>query len=226
MLDHQHWLDRWTENRIGFHQSSVNAHLQQHFPNFNLPANSAIFMPLCGKAHDIAWLAQQGFEVIGIELSSIAIEAFFEENSLSYQTFQNDRFVLFKSGSINLLQGDFFDLKPDDLAQCRFIYDRASLIAMEQDQRPDYFKHMKALFPEGREMLLITLEYDQLEMGGPPFSVVETEVQQQYGEQYRIELLERHDILDEGPRWRKVGLSALHEVIYRLTPRGASESTR
>ena len=226
MPDHQHWLDRWTENRIGFHQSSVNQHLLNFFPESGLSRGASVFMPLCGKAHDIAWLAQQGHEVTGIELSEVAIQAFFEEQSLGYQVFESDRFVLYKSDSNNLLKGDFFDLEAADLAQCEFVYDRASLIAMDSEQRPDYYRHMKALFPQGRQMLLITLEYNQSEMLGPPFAVAEAEVRSEYEALYDIERLERDDIIDEGPRWRKVGLSALHEVVFRLTPRSFDEGAR
>ena len=79
MVDNQHWLDRWKENRVGFHEAAVNQHLRTHLTQFALPPDASVFLPLCGKAQDIAWLAQQGYQVIGIELSQIAIEAFFTE---------------------------------------------------------------------------------------------------------------------------------------------------
>ena len=217
MVDNQHWLDRWKEARIGFHEPAVNQHLQNQLPKFNLKPGASVFMPLCGKAHDIAWLAAQGFEVIGIELSSFAIESFFKENSLGFQSFENDRFVLYKSGSINLLQGDFFELQKDDLADCSFVYDRAALIAMDQSQRPQYYQQMKSILPVS-EMLLITLDYDQEEMPGPPYSVPEDEVLDHYAENYSINLLGRESIIDERPRWRQVGMTSLFESVYRLSP--------
>ena len=225
MADKQHWLDRWTENRIGFHEPAVNQHLKNQLPKFNLSPGASVFMPLCGKAHDIVWLADQGYQIIGIELSSLAIESFFEENSLGFQSFENDRFVLYKSGSINLMQGDFFDLQKEDLADCSFVYDRAALIAMDQSQRPKYIQHMNSILPVS-EMLLITLDYDQEEMPGPPYSVPESEVHDHYAENYSINLLERNDVIDEGPRWRKVGMTWLNESVYRLTPEASHESSR
>ena len=65
-------------------------------------------------------------------------------------------------------------------------------------------------------MLLITLEYDQTEMLGPPFSVPTDEVYQHYADAFSISLLERNDVIDERPRWRKVGLTALSESVFRL----------
>jgi len=216
MVDNQHWLDRWKENRIGFHEATVNQHLKTHLPQFTLATAAAVFLPLCGKAQDIVWLAQQGYEVIGIELSQIAIEAFFTENSLDYESFATDRFTIYRSANISLLQGDFFDLRSQDIAGCDLVYDRAALIAMELPDRPRYYEHMLSIIPSSGKMLLITLDYDQAEMLGPPFSVPTDEVYQYYADAFSINLLECNNVIDERPRWRKVGLTALSESVFRL----------
>jgi len=217
MVDNKHWLDRWQEDRIGFHEANVNRHLQNWFPRIAPAPGSGVFLPLCGKAVDIHWIAGQGFEVVGIELSSIAIEAFFAENSLDFECVETDRFVEYKSSNITLLQGDFFDLKQDDLSNCQLVYDRAALIALERHDRPRYYDHMLSILPAGCDMLLISLEYDQTEMQGPPFSVPVEEIIQRYRDTFSIHRLETSNIIDERPRWRKVGLSALQESVFSLT---------
>lgn len=216
MVDHQHWLERWKQNRIGFHESTVNPYLCKYLPVFSLPPGACIFLPLCGKALDIAWIAEQGYEVLGIELSQIAIEAFFDENGLDYERFDTDRFGIYKSGNISLLLGDFFDLSNDDLGACSLVYDRAALIALSESQRPRYYDHMLSIIPAVSNMLLITLDYDQAEMEGPPFGVRADEIQRYYSDAFSITLLESHDILDERPRWREAGLTALSESVFRL----------
>lgn len=216
MVDNQHWLDRWRDNRIGFHEAAVNRHLQAFLPQFSLEAGSCVFLPLCGKAHDIAWLAEQGYEVIGIELSELAIQAFFEEQSLEYQRFDSDRFGVYEAERITLLQGDFFDLRNDDLGACSFVYDRASLIAMAEADRPRYYRHMLSITPAVRSMLLITLNYDQSEMQGPPFAVPDAEIYRYYENAFSINLLQSEDIVDELPRWREAGLGTLVESVFRL----------
>ncbi len=216
MVDNQHWLDRWEQNRIGFHEESVNHYLQKYLPRFDLPAGACVFLPLCGKALDIRWIAEQGYEVIGIDISQIAIEAFFEENELEYERVDSDRFGVYRSGSISLLQGDFFDLGSDDLGACSLVYDRAALIAMERPDRPRYYDHMLSIMPASSSMLLITLDYDQNEMTGPPFAVPTAEMRQHYAGSFDIRELESSSIIDERPRWRKVGLTALTESVFRL----------
>lgn len=210
------WLDRWKQKRIGFHESAVNSYLCRYLPEFNLTQGDTIFMPLCGKAHDIAWLAQQGYQIIGIEISEIAIESFFSEHQLQYQQFQSERFVLRKSGNISLIQGDYFDLQQEDLLACNLVYDRASLIAINENNRDRYCSHMLSIIPPATDQLLITLDYDQTQMSGPPFAVSEREVHQYYDSAYRVNTLEVNDVLDERPRWREQGLTALTESVFKL----------
>ena len=210
------WLERWKQNRIGFHESTVNPYLSRYLPEFNLHQGDTIFLPLCGKAQDIAWLANQGFQVVGIELSEIAIKAFFSEHELQYQQFQSDRFILRKSGNISLIQGDYFDLQQEDLSACKLVYDRAALIAIDAANRDRYSNHMRSIVPNATSQLLITLDYDQTQMEGPPFAVSAEEVVQYYTPEYSLEMLEQNDVLDERPRWRDQGLTALTETVYRL----------
>jgi thiopurine S-methyltransferase len=53
-------------------------------------------------------------------------------------------------------------------------------------------------------------------MNGPPYAVPETEVDHYYESEYSINRLEQNDVLDERPRWREQGLTALNETVYRL----------
>jgi thiopurine S-methyltransferase len=216
MVDNQHWLDRWREDRIGFHEASVNGHLRDCLPRLAPPPGSKVFLPLCGKALDMLWIAEQGYDVIGVELSQIAVEAFFEENSIACQRNEYGSFKLYESPGIRLLQGDFYDLQAEQLQGCSLVYDRAALIALEQEDRPRYYHHMLSIMPPGCNMLLITLQYDQAEMRGPPFSVPTDEIMQQYQDAFSIELLTSADIVDERPRWRQVGLTALQESVFSL----------
>lgn len=213
------WLDRWKQNRIGFHQPEVNAYLQHYLQEFHLNPDDTVFIPLCGKAYDIAWLAQQGFQVVGVELSGIAVEAFFSEQDLNCQQSVSGKFLLSKGGTISLYQGDYFDFPQEVLADCKLVYDRASLIAFAQRDRVRYCEYMRSIISARAEILLITLDYDQTQMEGPPFAVSRTEVEELYQTHYQIEELVQNDVLDERPRWRDQGLSALMETVFRLRPK-------
>jgi len=216
MVSKNSWLLRWKENRIGFHESGVNRYLETYVSDFQLRRGARIFMPLCGKANDIAWLAQQGFEIIGVELSPLAISAFFNEHGLRYQTFESDRFRMHKAVNISILEGDFFDLCQQDIGDVELVYDRAALIALEPAHRKAYCAKILSLIPDNCRMLVVLLEYFQVQMQGPPFSVSVDEVMQHYGGVFLPTCLQKNDVLDERPRWKAQGLTGLTETVIRF----------
>lgn len=213
------WLERWQQNQIGFHAEEINLHLQQYWPALNIAAASRVFVPLCGKSNDMLWLLAQGFEVIGVELSPLAVEAFFAENGLQASNRRQGPFSVSEAEGLSIYCGDFFDLKASDLAGVTAIYDRASLVALPPDMRVAYSRHMQQLLTAGSKTLLVAFDYPQQEMQGPPFSVQTPEVQTLYGSWCNIELLCSEDILDREPRFRERGVSRMQEQVYVLTVR-------
>lgn len=215
-MQHEFWLERWQLNQIGFHTPQTNRHLTQNWSLLNQPTGSVVFVPFCGKSNDILWLRDQGYQVIGVELSPLAVEAFFVENALSVKTVQQDKFTIFETDNIRIYCGDFFDLTPQDLLAVNAVYDRASLVALPPEMRLDYTAKIRQLLPTGTQILLVSFEYFQHEMQGPPFSVHETEVSQLYGDWCDIKLLYSEDIYEQEPHFRDRGLSRIQEEIYML----------
>ena len=78
-MDRDFWLHKWQIKQIGFHRSQPHSRLLQFVDQLGLLPGDTIFVPLCGKSIDIHWLLAQGYQVIGVELSSIAVEELFEE---------------------------------------------------------------------------------------------------------------------------------------------------
>jgi len=210
------WHERWEQQQIGFHQSEINAHLQAFWPKLDLPKQGRIFVPLCGKSRDLLWLRSQGYEVIGVEISRIAVRDFFQENALVCETKRQGAFERWETDGLVLLCGDFFDLTAEDLDGVVGIYDRASLVALPPAMRPDYARHLTDILPTGVPSLLVSMEYDAAAMQGPPFCVHEDEVRELFAGSGAIDLLFDVDLIDENPQFRKKGLDSLVEKVYRL----------
>lgn len=219
-MDPQFWHQRWANNQIGFHRPDVHPYLQSHWSRLEVDSASRVFVPLCGKSLDMIWLRDTGHEVLGVEISPVAVEAFFTENGMIARRQNLGRFQSHSHGRIQILCGDLFDLKPAQLSGVAACYDRASLVAFTEDLRPRYAEHLQRLLPRTTRMLLVTLEYSQEDMQGPPFSVSEAEVRRLFEGRYNIELLETIDVLKSEPRWRKAGLSRMHEKVFKLCPTG------
>jgi len=213
------WLERWEREEIGFHENEVNAYLTQYWHELHLAKGSAVFVPLCGKSVDMEWLREQGNPVLGVELSSIAVQAFFRANGCTPNYLASEKFDNYEANGIRILCGDFFDLSRDDLAKVRAVYDRAAMVALPPEMRERYVKHLVSILPPAAQILLITFDYPQPEMQGPPFAVSSAEVEALYREHAEIRLLVQRDVLAENPRFQKRGLTRLQESIYLLTLR-------
>lgn len=216
-MDPEFWHQRWHEGRIGFHQDRPMPLLLEYWPQIAPPPGSRVFVPLAGKSLDLAWLAAQGYRVLGVELSPLAVAQFFAEQGLTAQIHESRYGQHYRAGDIELICGDVFDLDAEVLADCAAVYDRAALIALPPALRRRYVHELYAQLPAGCRTLLITMEYPQAEKNGPPFSVPEAEVRALYERDWDLHLLERRDILAQEPGFAAAGVSALATVVYRLS---------
>ena len=211
------WRERWRTGQIGFHQSAVDRHLKEYWPALGLAPNSPVLVPLCGKSLDLMWLCEQRHSVTGVELSAAALESFCMENGIPAIRRTLETFDVYEAANLLLLCGDFFALTPELLGPVSAVYDRAALISWNLALRPAYVAHMRALTSPGTQTLLITMEYPQSQMTGPPFSLGADEIENLFGRDHAIQELARQDILAGEPRLRARGLKELQEVCYRLT---------
>jgi len=215
-MERDFWLTRWRENLIGFHRTDINPALLKHLDRLQLADGDQVFVPLCGKSLDLAWLQQQGLRVLGVELSPIAAAAFFEEQGSAASISRVDGFESYRSGDIEILCGDYFSLSPEQLAGVRGVFDRAALIALPPEMRQSYAARMAELLAPGVRVLLVTMEYPRGQMDGPPFAVMEQEVRDLYGDHFGITVLESEDLLAKEPGFRERGLTQMVGKTYLL----------
>jgi thiopurine S-methyltransferase len=215
-MQQEFWHERWQLNQIGFHSQQINGHLQHNWSALDIAQDSRVFVPLCGKSKDMLWLLAQGVDVIGVELSPLAVQAFFAENGLSATTRQQGKFRVSETDGICIYCGDFFDLSANELTGVNAVYDRASLVALPPEMRVAYAAHLQQLLEPGTKALLVAFDYPQHEMQGPPFSVQTPEVQTLYRNWCDVELLYTEDILDKEPNFRDKGVSRMQEQVYAL----------
>lgn len=199
-MNPEFWQARWQDKRIGFNQPKANPLLIKYVSTLNLPAGSRVFVPLCGKSIDMVWLAKQGYKVVGIELVESAVQEFFAELNISptikvstdnpaIKCYQGQLSGKVSAQKIELWVADIFSLTAADIGPIDAVYDRAALIALPPDMRPKYSEQVHKLSGSAQQLLL-TLNYDQNEWTGPPFSISREQVQQYYSSHYQITELE------------------------------------
>jgi thiopurine S-methyltransferase len=212
---HEDWIARWRDGRTGFHEGRPNALLERHISQ--LEGCRRVLVPLCGKAEDLAFLVARGHEVVGIELVEQAVREFFDAHALVPSIVQRGSLIEVRADSIAVLVGDVFAATPAVVGPIDALYDRAALIALPPDLRPRYVAHLRSLLPKHAPGLVLTVEYDQQRMAGPPFAVLEPELRSLFAGR-TLELLEERPA-PSGGKCTEAGVQAT-ERCFAIRPEG------
>jgi len=192
-MDADFWHRRWRKNEIAFHEGNGNLLLVRHFDELCGEQVGRVFLPLCGKTRDIGWLMSRGKHVAGSELSETAVEQLFKDLDVKPERSDLGKLTRYTADGIDIFVGDIFDLSADVLGSVDVVYDRAALIALPAAMRPRYAAHLMKLTNIAPQFLL-TFEYDQNLMDGPPFSVTEEEIRRCYDERCDLKRIVSVDV--------------------------------
>ncbi len=217
--DNALWQQCWRDNDTDFHQKAVNTNLIKFWPTLGLTPGARIFVPLCGKSLDLAWLAAQGHSVIGVELSPIAVRAFFKGNRMQPSRRKQGKFTLWQNGRIDILCGDLFDLVASDLGEIAAVFDRASLTALPEDIRHAYLAHLRKIVPAASKILLLTTEEpEEDETQGQPFAIA-NEISSLYDNSYHIQISHVESVFEANTNPGIKELVRIEHKVYLLSPK-------
>lgn len=215
------WITRWKTGKIGWHKTQVNTRLIEFIDCLKLRQGDSVFVPLCGKSMDMIYLLEQGFKVVGVELSEIAAQAFFSENNLKFSIEKHPHFVVYANENIQILVGDYFDLDASILTQISAVYDRAALVALPSDLRAKYVCHLYAIIPNGSKILLLTLDYPPIESFAPPYGVDENEIAKLFAYGFKYQQLQCFNDIKNEPKFLRAGVAFINKATYCLHKNGA-----
>lgn len=184
-MDKNYWNKRWENREIAFHESSANPFLTENFSMLGLDENSRVLIPLCGKTLDIAWFLNEGHQVVGVELIQSAIEELFDELGIEPVITNIKGMLLYEANNLQIYVGDFFSVTREMIGNVDAVYDRAALIALPPDLQSRYAAHLVEV-SNSAPQLLVTMEYDQELMDGPPFSISSSDVKDYYQDHFEI----------------------------------------
>lgn len=216
-MSNQRWKTKWKRDDIAFHQPHINPLLPQFWPRLELAAGDTVLVPLCGKSLDMDWLLGAGYKVLGIELSNIAIQAFFAGRGVIPDRRRHGRFICWSHGNVEIWCGDLFDLCAADLLDISAIYDCAALTALPAATRRQYVRHLGALLPDVSQILLLTTESADEIAAVLPLAI-DCEVASLYASRYSIELLHGKQCMKIDPEYPDEPARMLEEKVYRMRP--------
>lgn len=197
------WNNKWENNEIGFHQNNVTPLLKKYLHYF-LDKNSikkSCLLPLCGKTFDLIYLSEFFKEVTGVELIKKAIEDFYIENNLEMRT----RNSSISSKNIEIFNEDFFSFNKSENKKYSYIFDRASLIAISPVSREKYVQSIKRSMSTNCKIFLITIEYKQDQIEGPPFSLSDDDVKSLFKD-FKLEKLCRESVIGQNQKFKGLNI--------------------
>lgn len=120
------------------------------------PIHGQVFVPGCGRGHDVRALAAQGISVTGLDVSSEAIQL-----AASFDLVGDEQYVV----------GDLFSLPPDLQQSFDWVWEHTCFCAIHPEQREDWVDAVyEALKPEGK-VLGIFFIAPESDSSGPPFKM-------------------------------------------------------
>lgn len=215
-MNHSFWESAWAEGRTHFHRATPHDMLVRYFPPNRSTHQPTVLVPLCGKTTDMDWLRQQGAYVIGIELVESAVQAFFIDHQYPEpRVHSQNGFTVYSTDNLEIWCGDFFNYYPT--RPIDIVYDRAAIVALPSDLRERYATTLTQWLPPASTLLMVTFDYPQQSMSGPPFSVSESEIQRLFGDAWGIKLLEIAPL--ERENQRLMAVPNIRQGVYILEKR-------
>ncbi len=126
------WHERWKLGQIGFHQQRVHPGLQDHAEAFLGSASQRVLVPLCGKSLDLDWLARQGHDVVGVELSEVAVQQFHEEHDRTPEVETHGPYTAYDP---SVMSGPPFTIPHEEVEQA---YPTAEVVSSDDTVPPPF----------------------------------------------------------------------------------------
>ncbi len=202
------WNSRWQEGKIAFHNSNVHSDLLT-YKSFLEDGPHRVLVPLCGKSVDMIWLAEQGHEVVGVELVPLAVEQFFtdpyfSDKGLSPEIQEQGAMQVYRAGSITILCGDVFDVDQSHIGDIDRVWDRAALVALPPELRSSYVSQLRSIALDNARFMINVFRYDTTLMGGPPHSISDEEIQGYFSGRV-LSLLNEQEKISDYPLFKERG---------------------
>ena len=132
------------------------------------PIKGRILVPGCGRGHDVRLLAEQGAEVVGLDISDTALEMANEIEPVGRETY---------------MIGDFLDPEAD-FGRSDLVFEHTCFCAIFPEERKAYVRAVhRALVPGGHLLAIFFVLIEDPE--GPPFPVDTDDIDTLFGDAFK-----------------------------------------
>nr|XP_037275414.1 probable thiopurine S-methyltransferase [Rhipicephalus microplus] len=181
--------------------------------------NAQVFIPLCGKAHELKWFRDMGHRVVGVEFVEECVHEYFHENDLqvveSVCPVIKCKILQTPDKTIRIFICNIFDFKSECAGPMEIIWDRSGFTCVLQEDRPRYVTLMKSLLAKDFSYGLWGVHYNAPWYTRSPRSVDAATIKKLYEDVAKITLLDSKT--NESPRFLD-GRASATTFLWHMTP--------
>lgn len=186
-----YWSHRWDTGNTPWHRLDIHPLLIQHKNEvLGNRQDAQVFIPLCGKANELKWFYDCGHRVTGLEYVEKTVRQFFEENNIPYSettcTVLNCKILQTADKRLRIFVCSVFDFKKECVGPVDIIWDRGSLVAVNEEDRLKYAGVMRSLMSPGTMYALVSVFYEDDSFTGFPKSVPDNTVRELFGKGMKL----------------------------------------
>jgi SAM-dependent methyltransferase len=182
MTEHIDWNDRYREGFLPWDTGKPSSELQSAYSRNEIQPGRALELG-CGTGTNSVWLAQQGFDVTGIDVAPLAVE-------------QAEKRAQAAGVKVHFAVADVLHL-PDLKGPFAFFFDRGCYHVIRRNAPGQYAPAVASQLASGGRGLILAGNAREPHDPGPPV-VTEEQIRDELGMAFRI--LDLHEFrFDEGP---------------------------
>lgn len=180
------WSSRWNAGNTPWQTQGIHRLLDQHQELILAgKQNARVFIPLCGKAHELLWFYNLGHSVVGVEYVEKSASDFLKESGLPFEETTcpqlQCKVLQTLDRRLQLFVCSIFDFNKECAGTMDIVWDRGALVAVNDEERSRYASVIRSLLSPGFSFALCTVVYDDPSYKGFPRSVPDDEVVKLFG---------------------------------------------
>ena len=144
--------------------------LQEFLERRNI--TGSVLVPGCGSGHDVRLLAEQGADVLGLDIAAAAVRLAVERSKVRGECYAH---------------GDFLNLSEDLRGQFDWLVEHTCLCALDPELRQDYAEAVDAaLKPAGHFLAIFYREVSDYTGDGPPHPIDAEAIEDLFGVSFEV----------------------------------------
>jgi len=166
------WETTYAEHRDGWELGGPHPSLV-HVLDTTPPPRGRVAVPGCGRGHDVRWLARRGYDAVGIDFSSAALDA-------------ARGLARLEGVDVTFEQRDLFTLGGDHTNAFDGLWEYTCFCAIDPRRRREYVDVVATILKPGGWLLACFFPI-RPGRAGPPFPVTKAELRRLLAPRFRIE---------------------------------------